>query len=587
MSEQAQKPVIGITLGDYNGIGPEVILKALHGNQLNKHFTPVVYGSMRVLNRYKHLYDMKDWQLHPAPAADQLNTKMVNVITCFDDSQTNVEPGNVVPEAGQAAYQSLAKAVEDLKAGHLAALVTAPINKYNIQSEEFKFPGHTEYLAEAFNSSEYLMFMVSERLKVGVVTGHVPLGRVRSNINQDAVSRKLTQIIKSLKEDFGIQKPRVAVLGLNPHAGEDGLLGNEEKEVITPVIDQFRKKNHLVYGPFPADGFFGANSWKKFDAILAMYHDQGLMPFKMLAFEDGVNFTAGLPIVRTSPDHGTAYDIAGKNVADPSSMLHALYSALDIVRHRTEWESLEAQGLEHQNSAAMTELPVTDERDPRTETSTRSQERPAKEERSNREDRPNRDERQPREERAAREDRPNREDRSNRENRPPREDRRPTAAPAATDLPASDPVAEQPLQPKTEEQRTNERPRREDRQNRNNRPQREERQQRPDRRENQNQRPPQEVSADATPSSSEEQRPNERPRREDRQNRNNNPRFQRDERQPRPDRRENQNQRPKTDAESEPSENREAQIKLLAISQSLLIAKTPPTNAKPDENPEA
>ncbi|MFT4031806.1 MAG: 4-hydroxythreonine-4-phosphate dehydrogenase PdxA [Siphonobacter sp.] len=345
MSEQHNKPIIGITLGDYNGIGPEVILKALHGNHLNKHFTPVIYGSMRVLNRYKHLYDMKDWQLHGATSVTNLNPKMVNVITCFDDSQTNVDPGKALTEAGQAAYACLANAVEDLKGGHLAALVTAPINKHTIQSETFKFPGHTEYLAEAFESREHLMFMVSERLKIGVVTGHIPLGRIRSQINQDLVTRKLSMLVKSLQQDFGINKPRVAVLGLNPHAGEDGLLGTEEKEIIMPVIEQFRKKNHLVYGPFPADGFFGAASWKKFDGILALYHDQGLMPFKMLAFEDGVNFTAGIPIVRTSPDHGTAYDIAGKNVADPSSMLQAIYTAIDVAKNRAEWNALQADRL--------------------------------------------------------------------------------------------------------------------------------------------------------------------------------------------------------------------------------------------------
>lgn len=393
MSEQHQKPVIGITLGDYNGIGPEVILKALHGNHLNKQITPVIYGSMRVLNRYKHLYDMKDWQLHGIASVSAVNHKLVNVITCFDDSQTSVEPGKVSPEAGQAAFECLQQAVSDLKEGHIAALITGPINKHTIQSESFKFPGHTEFLAERFESTEYLMFMVSERLKIGVVTGHVPLGRVRSGIHQDAVSRKLTQIVKSLQEDFGITKPRIAVLGLNPHAGEDGLLGNEEKDVIAPVIEQFRKKNHLIYGPFPADGFFGAGSWKKFDAVLAMYHDQGLMPFKMLAFEDGVNFTAGLPAVRTSPDHGTAYDIAGKNLADPGSMLQAIFTALDVVRNREEWEDLKANRLEK-----TTDKPAREDKQGRRDDRPRD-ERPRDE--RPRDDRP----REPRPERTPREER--------------------------------------------------------------------------------------------------------------------------------------------------------------------------------------
>lgn len=587
-------------MGDYNGIGPEVILKALHGNHLNKHFTPVIYGSMRVLNRYKHLYDMKDWQLNPAPSADQLNHKMVNVITCFDDSQTNVEPGKVHPEAGQAAFQSLAKAVEDLKAGLISALVTAPINKYNIQSEEFKFPGHTEYLAEAFQSSEYLMFMVSERLKIGVVTGHVPLGRVRSNISQEAVSKKLNQIIKSLHKDFGINKPRIAVLGLNPHAGEDGLLGNEEKEVIIPVIDQYRKNNHLVYGPFPADGFFGANNWKKFDAILAMYHDQGLMPFKMLAFEDGVNFTSGLPIVRTSPDHGTAYDIAGKNLADHSSMLHAIYTALDIVRNREQWDEIEADKAERANATPpVIEIPTQQERDPKLGNE-QPRERP-----QNREDRPQREDRR-RDNRPNREEKPSREDRPKREEQPQEEESivaseevvievtQPTISEVIETLPelTESPVDEQPSpeqQPRRED-RQNDRPRREDRQNRNNRFQRnnnnqERREDRPNRQE--------QPSQPAASNSDDSQQPRERPRREDRQNRNN--RFQRnannqerrEEPQNRQERREApRQQQPKQGQQRNQETPEETQRKLLEISQSLLFAKMPP-KPKTDENPEA
>lgn len=329
------KPVIGITLGDYNGIGPEVILKTLQGNHFNKLVTPVIYGSMRVLNRYKTLLDLKDWQLHGAADLDAINPKLTNVITCWPDGQTEVEPGTVTPEAGAAALACLQKAVEDLKSGRLDALVTAPINKHNIQSEEFKFPGHTEYFTQEFGGTDSLMFLVSEVLRVGVVTGHVPIGRVRSQVNQEAIGRKLTLMLDSLQRDFGIQKPKIAVLGLNPHAGEDGLIGNEEKDVITPVLDQLKKKGHLLFGPYPADGFFAARHYRQFDAVLAMYHDQGLIPFKMLAFADGVNFTAGLPIVRTSPDHGTAYDIAGKNEADESSFRQAIFTALDIVKNRT------------------------------------------------------------------------------------------------------------------------------------------------------------------------------------------------------------------------------------------------------------
>lgn len=330
------KPIIGITLGDYNGIGPEVILKALQGNHFNRICTPVVYGSMRVLNRYKHLLDLKDWQLFGAQSIANLNQKATNVISCWNDQQTEVEPGKVTEEAGKAALASLQRAVADLKEGKLDAIVTAPINKANIQSEEFKFPGHTEYFTETFEATDSLMFLVSEQIRVGVVTSHIPLGRVRSQLTQERIKQKLDLMFHSLKADFGIKKPRIAVLGLNPHAGEGGLLGSEETEVIAPVIQEYKNKGNLVFGPFPSDGFFGALSYRKYDAVLAMYHDQGLMPFKMIAFADGVNFTAGLPIVRTSPDHGTAYDIAGKNQADENSLKQAIFTAIDIIRHRNE-----------------------------------------------------------------------------------------------------------------------------------------------------------------------------------------------------------------------------------------------------------
>lgn len=333
---QDNKPTIGITLGDYNGIGPEVILKMLHGNYLNKICTPVVYGSMRVLNRYKHLLEMKDWQLFGAHTIDNLNPKATNIITCWNDAQTEPEIGKSTTQAGDAALACLQRASADMKAGKLDAIVTAPINKQNIQSEAFKFAGHTEYFAETFEAQDHLMFLVSEGLRVGVVTGHIPLGKVAESLTQELVSRKIGLMLQSLKEDFGIKKPRIAVLGLNPHAGEDGLLGNEDNDIISPIVQQFRQKGNLVFGPYPADGFFGKLDHKRYDGVLAMYHDQGLVPFKLLAFETGVNFTAGLPVVRTSPDHGTAYDIAGKNQANHTSMMQALFTAIDIVKNRKE-----------------------------------------------------------------------------------------------------------------------------------------------------------------------------------------------------------------------------------------------------------
>ena len=344
MSE-LQKPVIGISIGDFNGIGPEVILKAVGGNRLNKICTPVIYGSGKVINRYRQLLEIKDWQFFTIQKIEQLNNKQVNLINCMNDQNLEVQPGLITPDGGKLALESLKRAVEDLKMGKIDALVTAPINKHNIQSDEFKFPGHTEYLAEAFGTKDVLMFMVSDDLKIGVATGHLPLEQVKENINKDLIVRKLEQIKTSLKRDFGIQKPRIAVLGLNPHAGENGLLGNEEKEIINPAIIEFKKKGNIVFGPFPADGFFGTAAWKNYDAVLAMYHDQGLMPFKMIAFENGVNFTAGLPKVRTSPDHGTAYDIAGKNIADETSMMHAIYTAIDIAKNRQELSDLEAGSM--------------------------------------------------------------------------------------------------------------------------------------------------------------------------------------------------------------------------------------------------
>jgi 4-hydroxythreonine-4-phosphate dehydrogenase len=342
---ELQKPVIGISIGDFNGIGPEVILKAVGGNRLNKICTPVIYGSGKVINRYRQLLDIKDWQFFTIQKIEQINHKQVNVINCMNDQNLEVQPGAITPDAGKLALESLKRAVEDLKSGKIDALVTAPINKHNIQSDEFKFPGHTEYLAEAFNTKDVLMFMVSDDLKIGVATGHLPLEQVKENINKELITKKLEQIKTSLKRDFGIQKPRIAVLGLNPHAGENGLLGNEEKDIIQPAIIEFKKKGNIVFGPFPADGFFGTSAWKNYDAVLAMYHDQGLTPFKIIAFENGVNFTAGLPKVRTSPDHGTAYDIAGKNQADETSMMQAIYTAIDVAKNRQELSDLEAGSM--------------------------------------------------------------------------------------------------------------------------------------------------------------------------------------------------------------------------------------------------
>jgi 4-hydroxythreonine-4-phosphate dehydrogenase len=330
-----QKPIIGITLGDFNGVGPEVTLKALSNNAILKMCTPVIYGSVKVLSKYRKLLNLEEWTLHPVKSIDQISPKRTNVLNCWHEN-LEIQPGKVTPEAGQNAFIALKAAVADLQNKHIDAIVTAPINKFNIQNEEFKFAGHTEYFTESFGVQDSLMLLVSDGLRVGVVTGHIPLGAVKEAITKEKIISKATILLNTLKQDFGIQKPRIALLGLNPHAGEEGLLGREEQEIITPVIHELKHKGNMVFGPFPADGFFGNMSYKKYDAVLAMYHDQGLIPFKTIAFESGVNYTAGLPIVRTSPDHGTAYNIAGKNMASETSMREAIFLAIDIVNMRKE-----------------------------------------------------------------------------------------------------------------------------------------------------------------------------------------------------------------------------------------------------------
>ena len=333
LNNTAEKPVIGITTGDFNGIGPEIILKTLSDARVLKICTPVIYGSYKIFAKYKKLIPTEEVIFNSVKAADLVNLKKANIITCWEDD-FEINPGKVDTQAGKCAFMSLSKGTEDVIAGRIDALVTAPINKHNIQSEEFKFPGHTEYLTEKAGAKDSLMLMVSEGLRVGVVTGHIPLEKVKEYITKDRLAAKINLLHKSLKNDFGISKPKIAVLGLNPHAGEQGMLGREEQEIISPLLEELKEKGILVFGPYPADGFFGKQHFRKFDGVLALYHDQGLAPFKALAFDTGVNYTAGLPIIRTSPDHGTAYDIAGKNIANDESFREALYLASDIAKAR-------------------------------------------------------------------------------------------------------------------------------------------------------------------------------------------------------------------------------------------------------------
>lgn len=333
--KQEDKPRIGITIGDINGIGPEVIIKALRDNRILNYMTPVIYGSTKTLSYYRKSLHLEDFNYSQTKAPGQFHSKKVNVVNCWED-MVEIAAGTVTPEAGMASFMALEKATEDLKAGSIDAVVTGPINKHNIQNDKFRFAGHTEYFTEKFGAKDSLMFMTSNTLRIGVVTGHIPVKDISKTITKEVLTSKLSIMEQSLINDFGIKKPRIAVLGLNPHAGEEGLLGQEDMEIIQPVIKEFRHRGTLAFGPFPADGLFGTGGFLKFDAVLAMYHDQGLIPFKTLAFEHGVNYTAGLPVIRTSPDHGTAYDIAGKDLASETSMREAIYLAKDICQNRKE-----------------------------------------------------------------------------------------------------------------------------------------------------------------------------------------------------------------------------------------------------------
>jgi 4-hydroxythreonine-4-phosphate dehydrogenase len=325
------RPVIGISLGDFNGIGPEVIMKTLADTRVSKLCIPVVYGNYKIFAKYKRLIEVEDMSFHSIKNLSELFAKKSNLVTCWEEDY-EINPGKVTPEAGKCAFVSLQKATDDVLTGNLDAIVTAPINKKNIQNPDFNFVGHTEYLTERANAADSLMLLVCEELRIGVATGHIPLSEVKEKLTREKILTKVTILNKSLKNDFGINKPRIAILGVNPHAGEDGLLGTEEKEMIAPLIEELKQKGVFAFGPFPADGFFGSKHYQKFDGVLGMYHDQGLIPFKLMAFDSGINYTAGLPFIRTSPDHGTAYDLAGKNLANEASFRAALFLAIDMVK---------------------------------------------------------------------------------------------------------------------------------------------------------------------------------------------------------------------------------------------------------------
>ncbi len=340
------KPTIAITAGDINGVGYEIILKSLIDPHICEICRPIVYGNAKIARQHAQKLDEEfhNIQFNLIDDPKQAKDGRLNLITCYpDDTPLNI--GVSTPEAGKASLQSLQRACQDLQQGSVDALVTAPINKDNIQCDAFRYSGHTEYLTKIFGQGgDSLMMMLSNRMRVALVCNHTPIAKVPQTITKERIIAKLTLLTKTLQDDFSIRKPRIAVLALNPHAGDNGLIGTEEAEVIRPAIDKANEQGLWAFGPYSADGFFGAGQYNHFDAVLAMYHDQGLAPFKALDMS-GVNFTAGIRIVRTSPDHGTAYDLAGQNKADASSMLHALYAAIDIRARRMENQELNANPL--------------------------------------------------------------------------------------------------------------------------------------------------------------------------------------------------------------------------------------------------
>ena len=340
---------IGITHGDTNGVGYEIIMKCFSSNDILDLCVPIIYGSSKIMNYHRKALGIQTTQLNTTRNAGYVKENQLNLVEVFNE-EVKIDLGQPSKQAGKAAFQALEAAVSDLKKGVIDVLVTAPINKDNIHSEEFSFPGHTEYLETSLggDGEKALMILCSDKLRVALATTHIPVAKVAQSINKEDLVEKLRIFNNSLQRDFNIQKPRIAVLGLNPHCGDNGLLGTEEKEIIEPAIQEANEDQILCFGPYPADGFFGNNQYQRFDGVLAMYHDQGLTPFKTIAMNEGVNVTAGLPYVRTSPDHGTGYDIAGQGIASELSMRHAIFTAIDIYRNRLNWDEMYQNPLKKQ-----------------------------------------------------------------------------------------------------------------------------------------------------------------------------------------------------------------------------------------------
>ena len=343
MSNELQKPAIGFTSGDLNGIGLELIIKTLSDHRILEICTPVVFASNKCINFYRKTLPESNFNFSSVKELNRLNPKQVNIFNCWEE-EVAITPGQLNEIGGKYALESLKQATQALKDGHIQGLVTAPIHKKNIQSDSFQYTGHTPYFKAFFGVQDVVMLMVAENLRVGLVTEHVTIADVAKNITRENILLKLKIMHNSLQKDFGVDKPKIAVLGLNPHAGDEGLIGNEEETIIKPAIKD-AKHSMLVFGPYSADAFFARGQYEKFDAVLAMYHDQGLIPFKSLAIGEGVNYTAGLPVIRTSPDHGTAFDIAGKDKADANSFIVAVFEAVDIYRRRNGYAEMRQNPL--------------------------------------------------------------------------------------------------------------------------------------------------------------------------------------------------------------------------------------------------
>lgn len=335
--DKVNKIIVGISLGDLNGIGVEVILKTFEDNRMLDFCTPVIFGSSKIISFHKKALN-NSIQINEITSIDEINHAKLNLLNIWNED-VEVEIGKASKVSGEYAAKSLEHSVDQLKKNKIDVLLTAPINKETIQSETFCFPGHTEFLEEKLDGKSLMILMTNE-LRIGLITGHIPIAKVAETISPELITEKVEIMHQSLRQDFGINKPKIAVLGLNPHCGDKGVIGKEEDLIIKPTIDQIKENGKLVYGPYSADGFFGSKTYEKFDGILAMYHDQGLAPFKALSFGNGVNYTAGLSEIRTSPDHGTGFDIAGKNIADPSSFKAALFTAIDVFKSRKEYKEL-------------------------------------------------------------------------------------------------------------------------------------------------------------------------------------------------------------------------------------------------------